>query len=101
VRDKAVEEVAELLFPPAATVILTQPNTPRAASPETLARLARGANSNVVVEPDPAQALARALEEAAPGDVVFVTGSLFLVGDCRQALSRSAAALPREVRAAS
>lgn len=101
VRDKAVEEVAELLFPPAATVILTQPNTPRAASPETLARLARVLNPNVKVEPEPAPALARALEEAAPGDVVFVTGSLFLVGDCRQALSRSAAALPREVRAAS
>ena len=101
VRDKAVEEVAELLFPPAATVILTQPNTPRAASPGTLARLARAVNANVKVEPEPAPALARALEEAAPGDVVFVTGSLFLVGDCRQALSRSAAALPREVRAAS
>lgn len=99
-RDKAVEEVAELLFPPAATIILTQPNTPRAASPETLARLARAVNPNVVVEPEPAQALARALEGAAPDDAVFVTGSLFLVGDCRQALSRPAA-LPREVPAAS
>jgi len=99
VRDKAVEEVAELLFPPAATIVVTRPGTPRAASPETLARLARAANSNVVVEPEPAQALARALDAAAPGDVVFVTGSLFLVGDCRQALARPAAPRPREVPA--
>jgi len=107
VRDKAVEEVAELLFPPAATIVVTRPGTPRAASPETLARLARAANPNVVVEPEPAQALARALEAAGPprlrsgqaGDVVFVTGSLFLVGDCRQALARPAAPQPREVPA--
>ncbi len=95
VRDKAVEEVAELLFPPAASIVVTRPGTPRAASPETLARLARAVNANVAVEPDPAQALARALEAAAPGDAVFVTGSLFLVGDCRQAPAR-----PREVPAA-
>ena len=102
VRDKAVEEVAELLFPPAASIVVTRPGTPRAASPETLARLARAANANVVVEPEPAQALARALDAAAPprlrsgqaGDAVFVTGSLFLVGDCRQALAR-----PREAPA--
>jgi dihydrofolate synthase/folylpolyglutamate synthase len=94
VRDKAVEEVADLLFPPAATVVVTRPGTPRAASPEILARLARAANSNVIVEPDPAQALARALDAAGPHDAVFVTGSLFLVGDCRQALAR-----PREVPA--
>ena len=86
VRDKAVGEVAELLFPRAATVVVTQPATPRAASTDLLARLARALNGNVVVEPQPAGALARALESAGPDDVVFVTGSLFLVGDCQRAL---------------
>lgn len=88
VRDKAVGEVAELLFPRAATVVVTQPATPRAASADLLARLARTLNANVSVEPEPASALARALESAGADDVVFVTGSLFLVGDCQRALAR-------------
>jgi folylpolyglutamate synthase/dihydropteroate synthase len=34
--------------------------------------------------PDPAQALSRALELASPEDVIFITGSLYLVGDLRR-----------------
>ncbi len=86
-RDKAVEEAAELLFPYAASVTVTQPGTPRAASVELLARLARTYNPTVGVEADPARALAVALERADADDVIFVTGSLFLVGDCRRVLA--------------
>jgi len=87
VRDKAVAEVAELLFPPAARVIVTQLSSPRAASAATVAQLAPDLNIEVVVEADPVRALQQALEMARPEDVVFVTGSLFLVGDCLRALS--------------
>jgi folylpolyglutamate synthase/dihydropteroate synthase len=86
-RDKAVEEAAELLFPHAASVTVTQPATPRAASVELLAYLARTYNSTVGVEANPADALAAALGRADANDVVFVTGSLFLVGDCQRALT--------------
>ena len=41
----------------------------------------------VSVEPDAASALALALAGAGPKDAVFVTGSLFLVGECLQALA--------------
>ncbi len=87
VRDKAVEEVAEVLFPAAASITVTQPHTPRAASCELLGRLARAYNRAVTVEPEPEQALERALASAASDEVVFVTGSLFLVGDCLRVLS--------------
>jgi len=86
VREKSVGEIAELLFPPAASITLTQPETPRAASAESLRPLAQALNGNVSVEPEPAQALARAMARAGAEDVVFVTGSLFLVGDARRAL---------------
>lgn len=86
VRDKAVEEVAEILFPPAASVIVTRPSTPRAASVDVLGELARELNPTVMVEANPTAAVAAALGRAAADDVVFVTGSLFLVGDCRHAL---------------
>lgn len=86
-RDKAVGEVAELLFPAAARVVVTESASPRAASSERLARLARTFNPNVAVEPVPARALARGLDAARREEVVFVTGSLCLVGDCQQALA--------------
>jgi dihydrofolate synthase/folylpolyglutamate synthase len=79
-RDKAVDEVAGLLFPRAATVILTQSPQPRSISAETLASLTRHLAPNVEVIPDPAAALDRALHHAAPDDIVFAAGSLYLVG---------------------
>jgi dihydrofolate synthase/folylpolyglutamate synthase len=89
VRDKAVEELTEALFPLAASVVVTQPSTPRAASAELLASLAQAHGRDVQVEPDPVIAVQSALERAGPEEVVFVTGSLFLVGDCRRWLMES------------
>jgi dihydrofolate synthase/folylpolyglutamate synthase len=90
VRDKAVEEVAEQLFPRAASVTVTQPPTPRAAGCDFLARVARSFCGDVAVEPDPAAALAGATGRAAPDGAVLVTGSLFLVGDCLRAIEAAA-----------
>jgi dihydrofolate synthase/folylpolyglutamate synthase len=83
-RDKAVDEVAGLLFPRAASVILTQSRQPRALSAEALAAMTRHLAGSIEVIPEPSAALERALESAAPEDVIFVTGSLYLVGDLRR-----------------
>lgn len=80
-RDKAVDEIAGLLFPEAATVIATAPRQPRAISPDALAEMTRHHAHRLEVVPQPEDALDRALELAAAGDVVFATGSLYLVGD--------------------
>jgi len=80
-RDKAIDEVAGLLFPLAASVILTQSPQPRSITAQTLALITRHLAPSVEVIPEPAAALERALELAAPGDIVFATGSLYLVGD--------------------
>ncbi|MFQ5695405.1 MAG: glutamate ligase domain-containing protein, partial [Terriglobia bacterium] len=85
-RDKALDEILETLFPRAATVIATEPSSPRAASAELVARLGRGHNPGVRVEPDLRRALFGALEQAGRNGIVFVTGSLFLVGECRRLL---------------
>ena len=95
VREKAVGEIAELLFPPAASVTLTEPATPRAAGADSLAPLARSLNPDVRVEPSPARAVELAIETAGRDDVVFVAGSLFLVGDCRRALVETSRATAR------
>jgi len=83
-RDKAVPEITEVLFPRAAAVILTQPHQARATAPETLRDISHDLNPNLLIEPSPAEALERALELAAPDDIIFATGSLFLVGDLRK-----------------
>ncbi|HUJ31591.1 MAG TPA: folylpolyglutamate synthase/dihydrofolate synthase family protein [Candidatus Acidoferrum sp.] len=83
-RDKAVDEIAGLLFPIAERVFLTQPRQSRAISAPLLAEMTFDLARNAIVVADPADALEHALAEAAPGDVVIATGSLFLVGDLRR-----------------
>jgi dihydrofolate synthase/folylpolyglutamate synthase len=78
-RDKAVEEIAGILFPLAAELIFTAPAYSRALRPEVLAEIA--GRGQVVA--NVADALAFVRGRAAADDVVVVTGSLFLVGEAR------------------
>jgi len=82
-RDKAVDEVTGLLFPHAAEVIFTAPRTSRAVSATQLAELAGHHAKRFSVIPDAERAFEHALAEAAPEDAIFVTGSLYLVGQLR------------------
>jgi dihydrofolate synthase / folylpolyglutamate synthase len=83
-RDKAVDEVAGLLFPRASTVILTSSDQPRAISPVVLAEMTAHHASKSEIVADSEKAFGRALNLASPEDVVFVTGSLYLVGEFRR-----------------
>ena len=90
-RDKAVDEIAGLLFPKAAAVILTTPAQSRAISAPLLAEMTAHHAHSAEAIPNPAQALERALVLAAPEDIIFITGSLYLVGELRREwLSRKA-----------
>jgi dihydrofolate synthase / folylpolyglutamate synthase len=87
VRDKAVDEIAGLLFPRAEVVILTEPRQPRAISVLLLAEMTSHLAKEFSVMRDPSEALQHAIELAQPQDAVFVTGSLYLVGDLRGEIS--------------
>jgi dihydrofolate synthase / folylpolyglutamate synthase len=82
-RDKAVDEIAGLLFPHAAEVVFTEPRTPRAISAAQLSEIAAHHATHSSVIPDAEQALDYLVSKAAPNDGVFVTGSLYLVGQLR------------------
>src|SRR5579864_2708699 len=82
-RDKAVDEVAGQLFPHAAEVIFTEPRTSRAISAPRLADIASHHACSFSVISSAEQALDQALAEAAPDDAIFITGSLYLVGQLR------------------
>jgi dihydrofolate synthase/folylpolyglutamate synthase len=83
-RDKAVDEIAGVLFPRAAEVVFTEPHTSRAISASQLAEIAAHHASQSSVIADAEQALDYALSRAGPSDAVFITGSLYLVGQLRR-----------------
>ena len=82
-RDKAVDEIAGVLFPAADLVVLTEPRQPRAISAPLLAEMTSHLAEKSIVVPNPGEALERAIATASPEDAVFATGSLYLVGDLR------------------
>jgi dihydrofolate synthase / folylpolyglutamate synthase len=82
-RDKAVDEVTGLLFPQAYEVIFTEAKTPRAISAAQLEEIAGHHAIRSMVIPDAEKALEAALGKARAEDAVFITGSLYLVGQLR------------------
>ena len=81
-RDKSVDEIGETLLPAAQEVILTQVESERALRPEAMLELF-SSHPRLRTAPRLAQALEIVRAEAAPEDVVFITGSLYLVGEAR------------------
>lgn len=80
-RDKAISEMAEILFPLAEKVIAVRPENPRAASPEEISQAAgrTGADIELIAGIKPALERARIL--AGAGGILVVTGSIYLVGE--------------------
>ena len=83
-RDKAVEEMAEQLFPLADKLIATAPNFSRAVRPQAI--LEMSGHGNAIAAPTVPEAIELA-RLAPPDAAVFFTGSLFLVGEARALLS--------------
>jgi dihydrofolate synthase/folylpolyglutamate synthase len=80
-RDKAVEEIAGILFPLAGELIFTAPRYSRALRPEALREIAgRGQPADSIEE-------ALRLAAAGPDDGIVITGSLFLIGEARAYLA--------------
>ena len=80
-RDKAISEMTEILFPLAERVIATQPENPRSASPEEIRQAAHRTGTEVELVQDVSAALERAKNLAGETDVVVITGSIYLVGE--------------------
>ena len=85
-RDKAISEMAEILFPLADRVIATRPENPRAASPQEIQEAA--ARTGVVIEAveNLQGALERARGLADARTVIVITGSIYLVGEVMRSI---------------
>jgi dihydrofolate synthase/folylpolyglutamate synthase len=80
-RDKAISEMAEILFPLAERVIATRPENPRAASPEEIQQAGARTGTEIEAVEDVRSAVERARVLASEAAVVVITGSIYLVGE--------------------
>jgi len=85
-RDKAIAEIAEILFPIAEQVIVTHANNPRSASVEEIRQTASRVAGDIREAADVASALADATKIAGRGGLVVITGSIYIVGEAMQHL---------------
>ena len=85
-RDKAVSEIAEILFPLADRVIATHVENPRAATPDEIREAARRVAVEIDEASDVPAALAKARVAAGTRGLVVVTGSIYIVGEAMRAL---------------
>jgi len=88
--DKAIQEMADILFPLAEHVIVTHIDNPRAAGTDELLQAGSRTGADIHAEPTIAAALHRAFGQTAEDSLVVITGSIFLVGDTMRELGISA-----------
>ena len=85
-RDKAIGQMAEILFPLALRVIATRADNPRSATPDEIREAAAHTATDIKDAVDVVSALDRARSLAGPQPVVVVTGSIYIVGEAMRAL---------------
>ena len=79
--DKAIAEMAQILFPVAEQVVVAHVNNPRAATTAELLEAGTRTGAQLYAEPSVASAIEKAVELTAAPGVIVVTGSIFLVGE--------------------
>jgi dihydrofolate synthase/folylpolyglutamate synthase len=88
-RDKAIGELAEILFPIADRVILTHAENPRSATADEIRRAATRVAGVMEDWPDVASAVHRARGATQGDEIVVVTGSIYVVGEAMRTLGVS------------
>jgi len=89
-KNKNVAEIARVLFPKAEKIVLTQPANSRAMTQEELTELLPSeiCNDRLTKTRSVPEAI-RLAQEVSPGDgIILITGSLYLVGEAREILTR-------------
>jgi dihydrofolate synthase/folylpolyglutamate synthase len=88
-RDKAIREIAEILFPLSDRVIATPADNPRSATPQEISEAARRTGAELECAPDVSCAISKARAAAGAQGIVVVTGSIYIVGEAMRALGVS------------
>ena len=78
--DKAIDELAQVLFPVFDSIYLTAVPGPRAADPAVLAEAASRTGASFRIEQDASTAFEEAVKATSPDGLVVVAGSISLLG---------------------
>jgi dihydrofolate synthase/folylpolyglutamate synthase len=87
-RDKAISEIADIIFPLADRVIATHAENPRAASPQQIAKMGAHTQTEILQANNVQEALERACALAGSRGVIVITGSIYIVGEALGILAR-------------
>jgi dihydrofolate synthase/folylpolyglutamate synthase len=86
--DKPYRSMLKSLLPQCCRAIITRAKTGRALDPRRLYKTAQKIISDVSIVPDVADAVRQALETTASDEVVCVAGSLYVVGEAKEAIEK-------------
>jgi dihydrofolate synthase / folylpolyglutamate synthase len=82
-KDKDIEKTLKHILPLADNVYLTRAEYDRSAEPDALVPFVKKMNRSFHICPTIPEAVLKARESAGPGDLILITGSLFVVGEAR------------------
>jgi len=87
--DKNIKKMVKIISPLSDIVVITKPDTERAADPKIIKNEAEKYIRTVVVKDNVKNALDYAKSIAKKNDMILITGSLYTVGDVKKAINRS------------
>lgn len=85
-RDKAIQEIAQILFPIFDRIVVTPVDSPRSATVDDFLAAAAKTGFTATAAPSTFEGLQMALRETPADGLVVVTGSVYLVGALRERL---------------
>ena len=94
--DKPYGSMLKSLLPVCSRAIITRAKTDRALPPQKLYATAKKIISDVTTVADVAKAAKHAIETAGPDDVVCIAGSLYVVGEAKEAIEKGLIRLTRK-----
>jgi len=86
--DKPYGAMLKSLLPVCARAIITRAKTDRALAPQRLYAAAKKIIADVTMIPEVAAAARHAIEAANPDDVICIAGSLYVVGEAKEAIEK-------------
>jgi dihydrofolate synthase/folylpolyglutamate synthase len=86
--DKPYGAMLKSLLPVCARAIITRAKTERALAPQRLYAAAKKIIADVTMIPEVAAAARQAIEAANPDDVICIAGSLYVVGEAKEAIEK-------------
>ena len=85
--DKPHAEILQTLLPPCDRVVLTSPQIKRSLPAEALLPTAKELAGEIQVVPTVREAIAHAIDTASEGEAICIAGSLYVVGEAKEALA--------------